>query len=394
MFKSKLKKTVAGVLLLAALGGGASYYFYSPEETKIEYLTAKSSIGTIEDTILATGIIYPSQRVEVGSQATGQIKKIHVQLNQKVKVGDLLVEIRSDNQRDALKDAEYNLANYEAQLQSRQVNLEKTEIRYKRQQSMLVSDATSQADVDDARIAWEQAKADITEIKTRIKQAQNALNTAQTNLDYTIIRSPINGVVVSIPVSEGQTINANQSTPTVVQIAQVDTVTIKPEIAEADIIKVKTGMPLYFNILGDTDKVYHSTLKSIDIGPTTLSDQGKNIIGTKTNSGVYYYGSFDYPNENKDLRMSMSAQVSIVVKKAEDVVTVPTEAITTNKKGQKIVSVLKNGVKEDRVIETGLTNNILTEIKQGLSADEEVILSSEKTEIKTTNSRASTRIRQ
>lgn len=380
MFKGKLKKIIIISGFIAVVGFG-SYYALTPKEKQAEYLTAKTTIGTIEDTILATGIIYPSERVQVGSQATGQIKKIHVKLNQKVKAGDLLVEIRSDTQKDALKDAEYTLANYEAQLQSRQVSLEKAEIRYKRQQAMLSSDATSQADVDDSRIAWEQAKADITEIKTKIKQAQNALNTAQTNLDYTIIRSPINGVVVSIPVSEGQTINAYQSTPTVVQIAQVDTVTIKPEIAEADIIKVKIGMPLYFNILGDTDKVYHSTLKSIDIGPTTLSDQGQSVITTRSNSGVYYYGSFDYPNTDKDLRMSMSAQVSIVTAKAENVVVVPAEAISTNKKGEKIVSVVKNGIKEDKVVKTGLTNNIITEIKEGLSENEEVIISSEKAEI-------------
>lgn len=374
MSKKKITKialAVAGVFIIS----GIAYSQYKPKDT-IDYLTTHSTIGNIEDTVLATGIIHPLQKVEVGSQATGQIQKIHVKLNQEVKAGDLLVEIRSDTQRDNLRDAEYTLANYKAQLESKEVNLDKAELRYKRQLSMLEADATSQEEVDDARISLEQAKADITEIKTKIKQAENSLNTAKTNLSYTSIRSPIDGVVVSIPVSIGQTINASQASPTVAQIAQVDTVLIKPEIAEADIIKVKSGMPLYFNILGDTEKVYHSTLKSIDIGPTTLSDQGKTSTTStaNTNSGIYYYGEFEYPNEDKSFRMSMSAQVSIIIGQAKDVIQVPAEVIKTKRNGEKYVTVIKNGKREERIVETGLTNNIYTEIKSGLTENEEILL--------------------
>lgn len=381
MFKSKLSKIALAVSSVLIISGIA--YFNLKKEEKINYITIHSSIGNIEDTVLANGIIHPLQKVEVGSQATGQIQKIHVKLNQEVKAGDLLVEIRSDTQKDNLRDAEYNLANYKAQLESKEVNLEKADLRYKRQLSMLEADATSQEEVDDARINFEQAKADITEIKTKIKQAENSLNTSKTNLSYTNIRSPIDGIVVSIPVSIGQTINATQASPTVAQIAQVDTVLIKPEIAEADIIKVKSGMPLYFNILGDTDRIYKSTLKSIDIGPTTLSDQGKSSTTTTTgtNIGIYYYGEFEYPNEDKSFRMSMSAQVSIIIGQAKDVVQVPSEVIKTNKKGDKYVVVLNNGKKEERIIETGLTNNIYTEVKSGLKENEEIILTEGKADM-------------
>lgn len=381
MFK-KNKKIKIGLTVVALAVLAGMYYKSTQKSEDIDYITTKASIGTIEDTVLATGIIHPFQKVEVGSQATGQIKKIHVQLTQHVKAGDVLVEIRSDTQKDNLKDAQYTLDNYKAQLLSKKINLEKAELKYKRQTDMLKADATSQEDVDDARISLEQAKADITEINTKIKQSENSLNTAQTNLEYTTIRSPIDGVVVSIPVSVGQTINATQATPTVVQIAHVDTVTIKPEIAEADIIKVKVGSPVYFNILGDTDKIYKSNLKSIDIGPTTLSDQGKTTsTTTTTNSGIYYYGSFDYPNEDKKFRMSMSAQVSIIVNKAENVVLVSADAIKI-KKNQKYVTVLEGGKKIDKEVETGLSNNISTEIKSGLKEGEEVVLTEGKPDSK------------
>lgn len=371
--KSKtLTKISLSVVVLAIIAGFT--YKHLNKEEPIDYITTKTIIGNIEDTVLATGIIHPFQKVEVGSQATGQIRKIHVVLNQKVKAGDTLVEIRSDTQRDNLRDAQSTLDNYKAQLISKKINLEKAELRFRRQSDMLSADATSQEDVDDARINLEQAKADIIEINTKINQSENALNTAVTNLEYTTIKSPIDGVVVSIPVSVGQTINASQATPTVVQIAHVDTVTIKPEIAEADIIKVKIGMPLYFNILGDTDKTYNSTLKSIDIGPTTLSDQGKSAIATSSNSGIYYYGSFDYPNTDKKFRMSMSAQVSVIINKVEDVVLLSADAIKVKKNGEKYVTVLENGQKVDKDIKIGLSNNIDTEIKEGLVEGEEVIL--------------------
>lgn len=373
MFKSnKITKITLSFIALAVIGGFGYQHFN--KEVPIDYITTTTSIGTIEDTVLATGIIHPFQKVEVGSQASGQIRKIHVSLNQQVKAGDILVEIRSEIQKDQLRDAQSTLDNYKAQLISKKINLEKAELRFKRQSDLLSADATSQEDVDDSRINLEQAKADIIEINTKIKQSENALNTAATNLEYTTIRAPIDGVVVSIPVSVGQTINASQATPTVVQIAHVDTVTIKPEIAEADIIKVKIGMPIYFNILGDTDQIYKSVLKSIDIGPTTLSDQGKTTATTtSSNSGIYYYGSFDYPNVDKKFRMSMSAQVSIVVGKSEDVVILSADAIR-QKNGEKFVTVLENGRKIDKKIKTGLTNNITTEIKEGLKEGEEVIL--------------------
>lgn len=380
MFKNKITKIALAVTSVFIISGFA--YSKLTQEKPVNYITTFSSIGNIEDTVFATGIIHPLQKVEVGSQVTGQIQKIHIKLNQEVKAGDLLVEIRSDTQKDNLRDAEYTLANYKAQLESKQVTLEKAELRFKRQQSMLDADATSQEEVDDARINLEQAKADITEIKTKIKQAENSLNTSKTNLSYTSIRSPIDGIIVSIPVSLGQTLNANQTSPTVAQIAQVDTVLIKPEIAEADIIKVKTGMPLYFNILGDTDKIYKSTLKSIDIGPTTLSDQGKTSSNTTTttNSGIYYYGEFEYPNENKNFRMSMSAQVSIIIGHVENVVKVPAEVVKKNKKGEHFITTINNGIKEDKVVEIGLSNNIYTEIKSGLEDHEEIILTEGKAE--------------
>lgn len=378
MLKSKLKAIVIGCVLALGGAGGFYYYYSQPVVKVIDYITVTPQRGDIEDTVLATGIIHPLEKVEVGSQASGQIKKIHVTLNKEVKAGDLLVEIHSDTQRDKLKDAEYTLSNYKAQLQSKEVALDKAEVRYERQQVMLKSDATSQEEVDDARINLEEAKANITEIKTKIKQAENALNTARTNLEYTIIRSPIDGIVVSIPVSVGQTINAAQTSPTVVQIAQVDTVLIKPEIAEADIIKVKKGMPLYFNILGDTDKVYKSHLKSIDIGPTTWSDQGKSSTGVvsnnNSNAGIYYYGEFEYPNEDRNFRLSMSAQVSIITKQVKDVLHIPAEIISTNKDGESFVTVIKNGKKEERKIEIGLTNNIRTEVKSGLNEDDQILL--------------------
>ena len=382
MFKGKFT-TITSLLIGTIIVSGICYSLYNKKE-QVKYITSPSKRGDIDDIVLATGIIHPLQKVEVASQATGQIQKIYVKLNQEVKAGDLLVDIRSDNQKDKLRDAEYKLANYKFQLESKVVTLEKSDLRYKRQMSMLEADATSQEEVDDARISYEQAKTDITEIKTKIKQSENTLSISKNNLNNTSIRAPIDGVIVSIPVSVGQTVNPTQNSPTVIQIAQVDTVLIKPEIAESDIIKVKEGMPLFFNILGDTEKIYYSHLKSIDLGPTTLSDQGKTSTdNVKSNkSGIHYYGEFEYPNTNKNFRISMSAQVSIIVKTDKDVLLVPSKGVKTNTKGLKYVMVLKNGKTYHKNIEIGISNNNWTEIKSGLKENEAIILGEEKIETK------------
>jgi membrane fusion protein, macrolide-specific efflux system len=391
MIKNKKIKYSISILIICLIP--ILYYCFTVKHsTKPNYITTAVRKGDIEDSVLATGSISALKTVSVGSQATGQIKTLKVKLGQKLKKGDLIAEIDSETQKDSLKDAQSSLENYEAQLASKKVTLEKDEIKYNRQTEMFKSQATSQENVDDAKITLEQAKADVIQIQTQISQAKNAVNTAQVNLSYTKISSPIDGVIVSIPVTEGQTVNAVQSSPTIVEIAQLETVIVKPEIAESDVIRVKPGMPLYFTILGDGDKKYYSTLKSIDPGPKSLSDNTSTSSSTSSSSssdsssGIYYYGLFEIPNPDGRFRISMTAQVSIVLASAHDALIIPSNAVKKDSKGNQTVSILdKKGKIIKQEVKIGIDNNIDAQILSGLSDGQEIILTQSDSTTTTSN---------
>ena len=215
------------------------------------------------------------------------------------------------------------------------------------------------------------------------------MDTAKLSLGYTQVIAPIDGVIVSLPVEEGQTINSNQSSPTLMTIAQLDKITIRAEISEGDITKVKSGMPAYFNILGETDKRYDTTLRSIDPGPTTLSDNTSTSASSSSSSAIYYYGLLDMPNEDGKLRISMTAQVSIIVNSAKQVLIVPSTALgERNAQGQYKVLVLgKDNTTTDKWVDVGLNTNINAEVKSGLNEGEQVVVSQSTDASNTTSGR-------
>ena len=133
-------------------------------------------------------------------------------------------------------------------------------------------DAASKESLEDAENAYALAKAEVTELESQIRQARIAVNTDEVNLGYTRITAPLDGTIVSVPVDEGQTVNANQTTPTIVQIADLDKMEIKIEISEGDITAVKPGMPITYTILSNPETEYKATLTSIDPGLTMLTD--------------------------------------------------------------------------------------------------------------------------
>jgi macrolide-specific efflux system membrane fusion protein len=150
---------------------------------------------------------------------------------------------------------------------------------------------------------------------------------------------------------------------------------IKAEISEGDVIKVKPGMPVYFTILGDTNKKYKSTLKSIDPGPKSLSDSKStnNSSSTSTDTAIYYYGVFEVENPDNELRINMTAQITIVLDKAEEAVSLPSSAIRKDKNGTYVVVIDKKGEPINKAVKVGVNNNIYAEIKEGVSADDDVV---------------------
>ncbi len=350
----------------------AGYYFLKPAP-KISYLTSEAKMTDIEDTVLATGTISALKQVQVGAQVSGQIKSLKVKLGQEIKKGDLIAEIDSVAQSNNLLDSKAALEGLLAQLKSSEVALQKSQIQMDRQEKLIKAQASSQTDYDNAVVALAEARANIGQLNANINKARLTVNTSQVNLGYTKIVSPIDGVIVSMPVDEGQTVNSNQAAPTIVKIAQLDTVTVKAEIAEGDVVKVKPGLPVYFTVLGQPTKFYRSTLKSIDPGPQSMSDNTSTTSSGSGTAAIYYYGIFDVANPDKALRISMTAQVSIVLAQEKNVLTVPSSSLTVGRDKKATVKVLEGESVVVKPVVVGVNNKILAQIKEGLKAGDKVI---------------------
>ncbi|MDO4878073.1 MAG: efflux RND transporter periplasmic adaptor subunit [Neisseria sp.] len=362
---------IVSILAVAAVGGR---YFFQPKD-KTAYITEPVRRGSISQTVSATGEISPSNLVAVGAQASGQIKKLYVKLGQQVKKGDLIAEIDSTTQVNTLNTNRAKLETYQAQLASAQIALRTAEKKYRREQALWKENATSKAELEDAQDKLAAAKASVTELKSSIKQTQIAINTAEADLGYTRIMATMDGTVVAIPVEEGQTVNAVQSTPTIIQLANLETMLNKMQIAEGDITKVKAGQTVSFTILSEPDTPIAATLDSIDPGLTTMSQGSYSNSTDTTSSAIYYYARALVPNPDGRLSIGMTTQNTIEINGVKDVLTVP--SITVKKRGGKsFVRVLEGGGRAvEKEIAVGLKDSMNTEVKSGLKEGDQVIVS-------------------
>ncbi|MDL2259527.1 efflux RND transporter periplasmic adaptor subunit [Deltaproteobacteria bacterium OttesenSCG-928-K17] len=344
---------------------------FSGDKEEISYLTEKVTRGDITKTVNATGEVAAVQLVNVGAQASGQIEVLAVTLGQKVKKGDLIAEIDSTTQRNDLEINKAKLRTYEAQLVSRQVALKVAELQYEREKKLKKRDAASDESLENAENTLAAARAAVDETESLIIQTKISVNTAETNLGYTRIVAPMDGTVVSIPVEEGQTVNANQTTPTIVHLADLRQMEIKMQISEGDVTRVEAGMKVDYTILSEPGRVFSGELASVDPGLTTLSD-GSYSGSIDSGTAIYYYGKLVVPNDHGMLRIGMTTQNTITIAEAKDILTVPSIAIS--RAGPKsIVRVMEKGRPVEREIKTGLSDNMNTEVLEGLKEGEEVV---------------------
>ena len=369
-------KSFALLLGIAALGI-AGYVYYSKEDNakQVHYITEAVSRTTLEKTVLATGSVRASQRTEVGAQVSGRIINLYVKLGQTVKKGDLIAEIDSSSQSNSLSTAEAQLASYQAQLASAKVALEVAQANYNRLSKLYKQNSASEAEVETAKNTLASAKASVNEAVAQIKQSQISVNNARTNLNYTQILSPMDGVIVSIPVSIGQTVNSAQSSPTIVHVADLSKMLIKFEISEGDLAQVQAGQAMSFNTLAEPNYRIQSQIESIDPALTTLSDDNssnKYVEQSGNTEAIYYYANALVDNSEQRLRIGMTVQGQVDIAKRENVLVVPNTALT-KRNGENYVQVLENQQPIEKKVEIGLADGQHTEILSGLNEGEKVI---------------------
>ncbi len=374
------KKILVSVIIAAAIGGG--YYYWQSHKNaseKVHYLTETVKRGNIRKTVNATGEVDAVQLVTVGAQASGKIIELKAVIGQQVKKGDLIAQIDPTTQQNDLDIAVARLATYQAQLESRKVALKIAQTKYDREKKLRKTDATSRAALEDAENTLAAAKASLKEMESQVLQQQIQVDTAETNLGYTKIVAPLDGTIVSVPVKAGQTVNANQTTPTIAQIADLSDMEIKIEVSEGDIPFIKEGMRLRYTLLSDPDTIYRTKISSIDPGDTTLSDStgsssSLSSSSSSSASAVYYYAKARVPNPDGVLRLSMTTQNVIEIDYAENVLLLPSLVVQSDGRGGHSVRVLLDGGKvEERKVETGISNNVMTEIRSGLTEGEKVV---------------------
>ena len=348
-----------------------------------QYLTAKVARATLESTVLATGTLQAIRQVDVGTRVTGQLKSLKAKLGDHVRAGDLLAEIDPVLPENDLRAAQASLANLEAQKRAAAARLRKSRFELERQKGMIGGAATSRRDLESADAQLQADEASIAALDAQIAQGRAQIDIAAANLGYTKITAPIDGEVVAILTQEGQTVVAAQIVPVILKLANLDAMTVKTQISEADVIRVHVDQPVSFTILGDQDKRYFGKLRAVEPAPDNYSNplaagtgaSSQSSSTSTANVAVFYNALFDVPNPEHFLRIGMTAQVSIQLGDVHNALAIPSAALRNKgKDGRYSIRVLKpGGGVETKQVSIGIDNFIQAEVLEGLSEGEAVI---------------------
>ncbi|HWM43362.1 MAG TPA: efflux RND transporter periplasmic adaptor subunit [Burkholderiales bacterium] len=358
-----MKKALLLIIPVLALGAGYGAWraWAAPADRGGAQASALVQRGHFEDTVSATGTLQPRDYVDVGTQVSGQVKKLHVAIGSSVKKGELLAEVDPAVYLSKVDASQAQLQNLEAQLDQRQAQLRLAEQKAQRQANMMREDATTAEAVQTAEAELQAAKAQVQALKAQIQQTRSTLRGDQANLAYTKIYAPMAGTVVTQNAKEGQTLNANQSAPIVVRIADLSTMTVQTQVSEADVSRLRTGMPVYFTTLGDQRKRWYGELRQINPTPEVV------------NNVVLYNALFDVPNPGGALMTQMTAQVFFVVAEAKDATLVPFSAVRRAADGKTSVRIVgADGRLESREVQLGLANRVSAQVLSGLEPGERV----------------------
>ena len=396
MLKVRRRYVVAGGVAAAALAifaMGAAHRGKQPA-----YATAAVARGDVDETVLATGALQPSQLVSVGAQVSGRVESLKVELGDHVTKGQVIATIDPVPATNQLKTAQAALAQQIAARAAQAATLVQADLAMKRQAVTMAADASSRADYEAAQATAGAARANLAALDAQIAQARVNVDNARVNLGYTNIVAPITGQVLSVVTKQGQTVNAVQAAPTIIILGDMSIMTVKAQISEADAIKVKPGQAVYFTVLGDPDRRFYGRLRSIAPAPNSIVSEvnvsTQSTTTSSTTTAIYYDGLFDVPNADGVLKADMTAQVTVMQAQAHNVVTVPSAALDPAPLPAKgaapgtpappappphgdmhTVLVLDDkGNPSTRKVRIGLNNNLVAQVISGLTPGEKVVV--------------------
>ncbi|OAH98972.1 efflux transporter periplasmic adaptor subunit [Methylomonas methanica] len=367
-------------LLVIAVAVGGWYFVKQPKNADQDHIdSVEVTLGDLEENVTAQGKLEPKEYVDVGAQVTGQLQKIYVKIGDNVQAGQLLAQIDPRIYAARVAADEANIKNLQAQLAGQQAQVVFAQQQYDRNRELLQSKGVSVQDFQNSEFTLKNAKATAESLQAQIEQVQSTLNGDKTNLSFTKIFASMDGTMVDQKAREGQTLNANQTTPTILQLAKLDTMTVRAQVAEADVMRLRSDMPVYFTTLGSGERRWQGAVRQILPTPEVI------------NNVVLYNVLVDVDNRDRQLMTGMSTQMFFVLGKAEQVPLIPVNVLGLRQRNQDQgnghayqVKVLTEQGPQDKIVQIGLRTRRFVQVLEGLAAGDQVQIAAGK-EDKTKN---------
>lgn len=363
------------ILVIVVLVGGSAYWAWSrAEATQLAEVPATVAVttGAVERTVLAAGVIEAGELVSVGARVSGLVETLAVDVGDVVREGDLIAQIESLDQQNDVAQAEADLAQIAAQMAAQEASVHEAELGVARKRTLNTRDLTSTADLEAAEAALAVARATLGALAAQKDRAEIAVASARLALERTRITAPIGGTVVAVVTSQGQSVNATNSSPTIVKIADLTRMVVKAEVSEADVTRVAPGQPATLSLLGEPDAAIAATLRAVEPAPASIKDSDE----VATDEAIYYNALFDVANPDGKLRIGMTAQVTIRLARAEGVPVVLLSALGPEGPDGTYAAEVWDPVAGGRALRQvtiGVTDNITAEVVSGLQEGDLVV---------------------
>lgn len=377
MGRGKKGRLLTLAALLVVVGGGLVWAF---GRNGVQYQTQPVARGDIEATVSAIGTLRPRTQVEVGVRVSGQIDRLLVKAGDVVKQGQLLAEIDPRIPQATVDAGKAQLADLQAQLAEQRAQLQLAQQKHGRQRQMFAEGSTRLEDLQTAEAEQKVSAARIDQLQAKIQQTRSTLSADQTQLDYTRVYAPIAGAVISVKAEQGQTLNATYQTPAILRIADLSSMTVWTDVSEADVGRVRAGMPVRFTTLGGDGRSWIGTVRQVlpaPEEPKTEDSGSSSQASSGTSKVVLYTVLFDVDNADGALMPQMTAQVTFVNAAAKGVLAVPLTALEAlpQQRGLYRARVLDgSGKAQTRDVRIGVRNRLQGEVLDGLAEGDELIL--------------------
>lgn len=312
------KKTIISLLTFIAVGGIILGFtvFNSNKNYGIQYKTEMIDKGNIEALVITTGSLTPVNIVDIGSQVSGKIEKLNVDFNSEVKEGQIIAELEKTSFLIRVQQNEANYQSAQARLEKEKVTLGSKKKKYDRSLELFEKNLISYEEKESAETQYLSARTDLQSAESGLKQAKSQLDSSKVDLAYTIIKSPIDGIIINRNINKGQTVAASFQAPVLFQIANdLSKMQVKCDVDEADIGKIKEGQKVRFTVDAFPDESFTGKMSQVRYSPEII----QNV--------VTYTTIVEVENPDKKLMPGMTATVSVIIGEAKNKLLVPNSAL-------------------------------------------------------------------